>query len=207
MEWKDLTIEQAQYIYQLAKTATDEYSVFEVQLKALSYLTGTPEEEINSWGIEHYKRELENISFMYEPIPEQKAKQRFTVKGQRYRVNYDMKQVSYGTYNEVMKFSQGEDGVIINLHRLMASIVTPVNIFGKKLKKDHEKVSEDMLQAPFLECYSAAVFFWKVYKEFLKVSQDYLMSELVEKGMQTKEARETVAALLAVMDGFTPQKS
>lgn len=207
MTWKDLTIEQAQNIYSLNKSIVDEHTSFEAQVAALSYLTDTPEDEVNNWSIDRFKKELSAINFIYQPLPEEKPKNKFKVKGQRYRVSYNMAEVSYGQYLEVMEFSKGEDYIVENLHKIMASITFPVNLFGKKIKKDHSKVSEDMKKAPFILCHSVAVFFSQVYNGSLKIIQPYLTEQLTAKGMNQEQAGETVQALLAVMDGFTPQRN
>lgn len=204
MEWKDLTIEQAQYIYSLTKQVTDEVSFFDIQVKVLSYLTNTTEDEVNTWELDKYNKELEKINFIYHPIKERKPVQYLRINGHRYLITYNMTEVSYGVYNEVMKFSEGEDGVVNNLHKIMASVVTPIGVFGKKLKKNHPKISEDMLKAPFVECYSVAVFFYQVYNRFLKVIQPYLEKELQGK---VNNPKQTVQALYQVMDGFTPQNN
>lgn len=199
MEWKDLTILQAQYIHNLTKSIVDAVTGFEAEIKALSFLTNTPEEEIDKWDPQRLNNELQSLDFMYQPIPEIKAKRNFTVNNQRYLVNYQMQKVGYGIYNEAMSFTKGADAMINNLHNLMAAIVIPVNMFGQKQKRDEFKISQDMLSAPFIECYAASKFYYQVYKEFLKAIPGHLKKELLQKGMNEQQANNTVEMLYEVL--------
>lgn len=207
MTWKDLTIEQAQEVYKIIKD--NSLNEIEQEIKAVCYLLEEDETEVNTWSLEKYKEAAKKVAFIHLPIPEQKPPREFRVNGKRYFVCYDMKQVSFGQYNEIMAFSKGEDYLIHNLHLLMATIVKQVkgfSIFKHYIKnKDHDKVSEDMKQAPFLLCHHATVFFYQVYKECLKNIQPYLITELMNKGMTSQTATETITALLAVLDGYAPQ--
>ena len=208
MTWHDLTIEQAQQVYNIIKD--DNVTDFEKEIKVLCLLLNYDEGTVNSWPLSEYREKAAKIGFFHYPIPEQKPSREFKINGKRYFVNYDMQKVSFGQYNEVMAFSNGPDYLISNLHKIMATICNPVKGFWlfKKASKDksHDEISEDMKKAPFLICYHAAVFFYQVYKECLKNIRPYLASELMEKGMTIEQATEATAALQTIMDGFGQQK-
>lgn len=207
MTWNDLTIEQAQVVYSIVKDKS--LNDIEKEIKAVCYLLGEDEAEVNTWSLVKYKESAKKVSFINYPIPEQKPCREFKVKGKRYFVSYDIKEVSFAQYNEIMAYSKGEDYLINNLHLLVATIVKQVKGFSvlkyTVKKKNHAKISEDMKQAPFFVCYNVAVFFYQVYKECLKNIQPYLVEELKMKGMESPNATETVAALMKIMDGFAPQ--
>lgn len=208
MTWHDLTIEQAQHVYNIIKD--DNITDFEKEIQVLCLLLGYDEQTVNSWPLSTYREKAAKIGFFHYPIPEQKPSREFKVNGRRYFVNYDMQKVSFGQYNEVVAFSSGPDYLISNLHKIMATIASPVNwfwIFKHSCKnKNHDQMSEDMKKAQFLVCYHAAVFFYQVYKACLKNIRPYLASELMEKGMTIEQATEATADLLKIMDGFGPQK-
>ncbi len=197
MEWKELTIKQAQYIYQVNKSIVDDQTSFEARLKIFSYLTNTPEEIINGWEVEDYKKELGKISFLNHQLTEECPVKSFTTNGAKYKVLYDIRKIGYGRYMQLTKRS---DDIVFNLHKIMAAIVMPSSIF--KRKKSYERICEEMLQAPFIVCYHTAVYFSKLYNNSLKAIHPYLKQDLIKNGMSTTDAETIAAGLVEISDEF-----
>jgi hypothetical protein len=100
---------------------------------------------------------------------------------------------------------------LANLHKIAASMVIPQrrNWFGKWVddKYDaskHEQYSADMQEAKFVDVYHSLVFFYQVYKNWIEVSQDYMIAEMTKTGMKQTEAGLVVELLSKSMDGIIP---
>jgi hypothetical protein len=68
----------------------------------------------------------------------------------------------------------------------------------------HEQYSEDMLTARFIDVYHSLVFFYQVYRNWIEVSQDYMVSKLMQTGMTQDKAKEVVQDLCTTLDGSIP---
>jgi hypothetical protein len=124
------------------------------------------------------------------------------VNGCFYKLNYDLtkKPNNSGTYVELATFSED---IIGNLHKIMASMVTPLKLTWKGLKeKEHERVAEDMLKLDFSVAYHACVFFWAVFAKSILASKDYMMNQTNQKELLETELMNFKDRL----DGFTTAK-
>jgi len=65
----------------------------------------------------------------------------------------------------------------------------------------HQEYSDDMLTAKFLHVYHSLVFFYQVYRNWIEVSQGYLVKEMTNKGMTLEQAQEVVLILCSTLDG------
>ena len=100
---------------------------------------------------------------------------------------------------------------LANLHKIAASMVIPQrrNWLGKWVddKYDaskHEEYSADMQEAKFVHVYHSLVFFYQVYKNWIEVSQDYMISEMTKAGMTQSQAEVMVNLLSISTDGIIP---
>ena len=130
-----------------------------------------------------------------------KPKQMIFVNGKAYKINYDILNINAGRYVEIMEFSK--DNAIKNLHKILASLVVPMRLTWKGYKElpynaeDHERLSNEMLQADYDDVFHAMVFFYVV----LKTSIDNLSTY----GKTTEEvtAVRLLRHSLKYSDGFT----
>jgi hypothetical protein len=127
------------------------------------------------------------------------------VNGKRYRFIYDVQQIKAARYIETKVFSTDLVG---NLHKLAASMVMPQrkNWYGKWVddKYDaskHSIYAEDLQGAKFMHIYQSVVFFYQVYRNWIEVSQGYLIQEMIAKGMDTETALKVVQTLCETLDG------
>src|SRR5690606_29522185 len=114
--------------------------------------------------------------------------------------------INAGKYVEVITFGKE---VIPNLHRIMASIVTPVKWrLGKLIpyELDHWEIARDMERMSFEAAYHAAVFFYTHYSVSMKIIQPFLIKELMKKGVPREKAEEVLSSSSSILDGFTTPK-
>ena len=111
----------------------------------------------------------------------------------------------FARYIESKVFS---DDLYGNLHKLAATMVIPQkrSRFGiwfdeKYDASKHEKYADDMLTARFIDVYHSLVFFYQVYRNWIEVSQDYLVKKMMAAGMQEAQAKEVVQNLCSILDG------
>lgn len=194
-----LSIKQFQDIIEVNKMSIDdlEKSIFFVMI-----LTGKTEFEVNKMSVKRFnklcKRVLDEFEIMAKGLSDQKPANLIKANGTWYWLDYDIKKMNAGQYVETATF--GLD-LLTNLHKLLATMATPMKWTWKGLKKvkekDHEKVAEDMLEAEFRHCYHAAVFFYAVFKESILNLSPYLESQTDKK----EELKEAMIGFSKISDG------
>lgn len=204
MTWKDINVFQWQQLNDLflkSKDVTD----LDLAISAASICTGLTEHEIDSLPVSDLQPLLKAISFIHEEIKPQP--ERFIkLKGKRYKCIYDVRKIPAARYIETKHF--GKD-VNANLHRIAACMVLPMKrtLFGWKVVKydasKHEEYSQDILEAPIAEVLGSVVFFYQVYKNWIKSSKDYLIAEMMTKNLTKYQAEMVHQSLCSIMDGYT----
>jgi len=126
---------------------------------------------------------------------------------QRYRIMYKVNEIKHGKYTEISHFAKKP---IENIHFIMASVVEPINWFGKVSKKEitHKEIAEEMLNARIIDVYHACVFFCKLYLSLMENLKPYLLGEMMATGL-TKEAAEVLLDISSSILGGSsvPEKS
>jgi hypothetical protein len=184
-----------------------DWTELDAEVHRLCIVTGLTEHQIDSLPISALKELRKELEFLNESI-EGKPVDYIEVNKKRYRINYNIKNMPAARYIESKVFSKD---TLANLHKIAASMVIPQrrNWFGKWVdnKYDaskHEEYSADMQEAKFVDVYHSLVFFYQVYKNWIEVSQDYMIAEMTKAGMKQTEAGLVVALLLKSMDGIIP---
>ena len=79
-------------------------------------------------------------------------------------------------------------------------------LFGWKVDKydatKHEDYAQDLLEAPITAVLGSVVFFYQVYKGWIKSSKDYLIQEMMTKNLTRYQAEVLYQTLCDSMDGF-----
>ena len=207
MKWNNLTLWQYQQLIPILSKPEKNWTELDKETKMLSVITGLTEYQIDSLSIETLKELRKNLAFLDEPI-EGKPVDFIVVNGKRYRINYDIKNMPAARYIESKVFSKDTLG---NLHKIAASMVIPQkkNWFGKWVddKYDaskHEEYAADMQESNFIHVYHSLVFFYQVYRNWIEISQDYMVSKMIQAGMTQDKAIEAVQNLCSILDGSTP---
>ena len=184
-----------------------DWTELDTEVKRLCIVTGLTEYQIDSLSITALKELRKELDFLNEDI-EGKPVNYIEVNKKRYRINYDIKNMPSARYIESKVFSKD---TLANLHKIAASMVIPQkrNWFGKWIDQEydaskHEEYAADMQEANFIDIYHSLVFFYQVYKNWIEISQDYMIAEMTKAGMTEKQAAMVVDLLSESMDGTIP---
>lgn len=207
MEWKDITVGQFLDLYRLSITSSDD-DITKAQ-RAICILYDKTEKEVDEMMLgEFNKLSADAARFLTRDIPGKPVKQ-IRVGKNRYNIIYNPKKLRHRQYVEIVSFG---DKPIENMHYIMASLVEPVNWLGMRRRNEaseHERISQDMLNAPVVHVYHSCVFFCNLYVNSMLRIQDYLVEQTMKQNPQIK--RTEVLRLLKlstdVMAGFIPQKN
>jgi hypothetical protein len=198
-----MTIKKFQELYKISLMDIDELEKSSLLVQSF---TGLSIERINKISIKRFNKLCEIVNKQFEVLNKNmqndKPKNMVYVNGCFYKLNYDLRKNpnNSGTYVELATFSED---IVGNLHKIMASMVTPLKLTWKGLKeKDHERVAEDMLELDFNVAYHCCVFFWAVFTRSIVDSKDYLMTQTSQKELLATELMNFKSHL----DGFTTVK-
>ena len=198
-----VTIKKFQELYSIAQSDFDE---LEKSSLLIQNLTGKTESELDNMSIVKYGKLCKKVNELFESftqkLDQKKPKQYIKVNGQWYFLNYDIKNQNAGKYVELATF--GGD-IVNNLHKIMATMATPMVWSWKGLKLyegevNHNKVSNDMLNADFEISYHAALFFCAVLRISMQSLNIYFQS------LPNPKARYLAKNLAKTLDGFTMPK-
>lgn len=207
LNWSNITVQQYQDVYRFVEDESlDDMARLDAVIGSLFDLTAN---EVDNLSVEQYTSFAKQCTFVLEAVEiPGKAVKYIKANGRKYFVNYSprtlLRNLRHRQYVEAMTFAEKP---IENLHLFLASLVQPVR-FGfwpvKNKAEQHEQVAEDMLHAPFVNAYHAAVFFCKLYEASMKVIGACLSEEMRRTGKLSKrEADIMVKHLQSAMDGFS----
>ena len=182
-----MTIKMFQDLFAISQTEMEE---IDKSILLVQAYTGKSEFEINKMSVKKFNRLCVKIKNAFDQMgkkmTEGKPKNLIKANGKWYWLNFEINEMTAGRYVETATF--GSD-IVGNLHKLMATMCTPMKWSWKGLVPDkykaenHSKYADDMLQADFDHCYQACVFFYAVFSESMKVLQYSLEGEQTEKEM------------------------
>jgi hypothetical protein len=192
-----LTIEKFQYLYALSQLDLPE---FDIKTRMVEIYTGLSTAEVDKMKVKKLNHICDEIqaAFSFDEGKPQKflrANKRF------YRVNYEV--LTAGKYVDGAQF--GKD-VIGNLHKILASITTRVNFFGKEIKCTHEERADDLLHVDFKHAYHTAVFFYAVFTKSMINMKDYYLEKAVTKGANPQTVTLLMNTLTSTLAGFHQPK-
>lgn len=202
--WEKISVWQYQQIYNALNSKEKDSTDLDLEVKLVGIVNNMTEMQIDSLPLNEYKELSKTIAFLNEPIKGTPKKHIAISRTRRYRINYDISKMPFARYIESKVFSEDLYG---NLHKLAATMVIPQK---RKLgfwidqpydASKHQDYSNDMLEAKFIDVYHSLVFFYQVYRNWIEVSQVYLVSKLKTAGMEEDKAKEVVVNLCSIMDG------
>jgi hypothetical protein len=178
--------------------------MLDVESKLVGILHNLTDTQVDSLSVAEFNKLKVTLAFLDDKI-EGKPVKYTEVNGKRYRFIYDVQQIKAARYIETKVFSTDLVG---NLHKLAASMVMPQRKtwYGKWVddKYDaskHSEYAEDLQGANFLHVYHSIVFFYQVYRNWIEVSKDYLVQEMMNQGMTMDLAVKGVQILCDTLDG------
>ena len=204
MTWNELTVWQYQQIYPIVTKPEKDWTTLDVESKLVGILHNLTDTQVDSLSVGEFNKLKVTLAFLDDKI-EGKPVKYTEVNGKRYKFIYDVQQIKAARYIETKVFSTDLVG---NLHKLAASMVMPQRKtwYGKWVddKYDaakHSEYAEDLQGANFMHVYQSIVFFYQVYRNWIEVSQAYLVQEMTNKGMSLEQAKEVVQILCSTLDG------
>ncbi len=205
LSWQTITVQQFLDIYRLSlNTELDEMDKLD---RVICILYDKTEQQMDEILVPEYKRMASEVQFvMSGEVPGKPVKQ-IRIGKKRYSIIYDPSKLKHRQYVELLHFG---DKPVDNMHLVMASIVQPVNWWGKRLAnkaEDHESIAADMLQAPVIHVYHSCVFFCKLYVSLIQNIKGSLVQQMMKAGTSRVKAERLIAASISAMAGFIPQKN
>jgi len=202
--WDKINVWQYQQIYNVLNTKDKNDTDLDIDVKLIAIVNNMTEMQVDSLPLNKYAELKDTIAFLNEPIKGKPVKYILISRTKRYKINYDVSKMPFARYIESKVFSEDLYG---NLHKLAATMVIPQKRkFGIWIDEAydasrHQEYSEDMLTAKFINVYHSLVFFYQVYRNWIEVSQDYLVKKMLEAGMEQAQAKEVVQSLCSILDG------
>jgi hypothetical protein len=203
MTWKDVSVWQWIQLQNLLQK-TEGLTELDIAVKSLAILTNQTENQIDSLSVKDLNKQLLEIKFITNTLPEPKPVDFIKTPRRRYRCIYDVRNIPYARYLETKFF--GSD-VANNIHKIGASMVMPMKRTwrGWKVAKydsaKHEEYAEDLLEAPFEQVYGSMVFFCQVFSDSIRSLADYFKTESMKTGMTEEEAQAMAQGLCDALDG------
>ena len=203
MKWNNISVWQYQNIVKtLANKQDDE---IEKSFKLIGIVYNMTENQVDSLTQAEYKAKLKECDFL-NSMPEGKPVKIIKVNGKRYRLIYDVTRMPFGRYVESKAFVGDIYG---NLHKLGATMVMPQKrnwlglwVDDKYDAAKHEDYAEDILQANFQDVYFSLVFFYQVFRNWIEVTRDYLVTKMMMTGQTKEQCSQVVANLCSILDGI-----
>jgi len=200
-----VTISKFQELYKISLMEIDEA---EKSALLVQEFTGLSEEQVNKMPLKKFNLLCAKINKKFEAygveLDNKKPSKYVAIKGRLYLLEYDLAKppMNAGRYVELATYSED---IIGNLHKIMATMCTPLKLTIKGLKrkeKNHKQVADDMLDIDFEVAYHSAVFFYAVFSKSIQASATYF------KTIATDSAKvdEVMKNLAEFTDGFITAK-
>jgi hypothetical protein len=204
MTWKELTVWQYQQIYPIVTKPEKDWTTLDVESKLVGILNNLTDTQVDSLSVSEFNKLRTTLSFLDDKI-EGKPVKYTEVNGKRYRFVYDVQQMKAARYIETKVFSTE---LVSNLHKLAASMVMPQRktwygmwLDDKYDAAKHSEYADDLQASNFIHIYHSVVFFYQVYRNWIEVSQVYLVKEMMNQGMSMELAQKGVQTLCEILDG------
>jgi hypothetical protein len=200
-----VTISKFQELYKISLMDINEA---EKSALLVQEFTGMSEAQVNAMPLKKFNKLCAEINKKFDAfgveLDEKKPQKYVAIKGHLYLLEYDLAKppMNAGRYVELATYS---DDVIGNLHKIMATMCTPLKFTLKGLKrkeKNHRQVAEDMLDIDFSVAYHSAVFFYAVFSKSITASATYFKTIATD----TAKVDEVLMNLAEFTGGFITAK-
>ena len=203
--WEKISVWQYQQIYNVLNSKDKNDTDLDINVRLVAIVNNMTEMQIDSLPLDEYAKMSKSIAFLNEPINGKPVKYIRTSNSKRYRINYDVSKMPFARYIESKVFSEDLYG---NLHKLAATMVIPQKRkFGFWFDQPydasrHLEYSNDMLEAKFIDVYHSLVFFYQVYRNWIEVTKDYLVTKMMMTGQTMEQCNQVVTNLCSILDGI-----
>lgn len=202
-----ISIGKFQELYNISQIEGTEV---EKSMLLVQCLTGKTQEQVDAMPEKKKTKLVDNINGAFQEFNKQteksKSKSIIRLNGNWYRLNYNLAKppMNAGKYVEIATYSQD---IITNMHRIMATMCTPVRLTFKGFVNtnkeiDHSKLSDEMFDYDFAAAYQSCVFFYAVFSKSIQSSPIYFKSISPMKN----QMEAVVMNLHEVLVGYITQK-
>jgi hypothetical protein len=188
--WQDISVRQFIQLYDIELNPN--LFLIEKQVKMLSVLEGKDEQHYDTIK---YRELLELVSEktkFYDVLPQAKPVDYLYVNGNKYKFIHEIDEITAGQFIDISHYGNN----MMEINMAAACFFRPV--VNKKVLKygavPHKIISEDLLDAKFIDVYGCLVFFYQLLLEF--TSNTLFSSEL------TKRNRDKIMTLIKDGAGF-----
>ena len=209
MTWNELTVWQYQQIYPILTKPNKDWTNLDIESKLVGIIYNLTDTQVDSLSVMQFNNLRSTLTFLKEEVKGEPAKY-VEINNKRYRFIYDVFQIKAARYIESKVFSTD---LIGNLHKIAASMVVPQRKtwYGKWVDQEydaanHSLYANDMLEAKFVYVYNSIVFFYQVYRNWIEISKDYLVNEMMTRGLKKDQVDQAVVTLLEILDGSIAPK-
>jgi hypothetical protein len=140
--WKDVTLRQHQKLSEVPGLG---FNDLDKQLRILEILTGVSEDHYYKLVLSELKKLIRMTDFVNHTPVDVGRVYKLKIKGRRFKINYDPKQLIAGEYVDISELTKTEEMIGKNLHKIISIYLKPVNVFGYPLRKCYEKNSNGEL--------------------------------------------------------------
>lgn len=159
-----ITIRKFQELNEAAKT---ELTDIDKSIVMAKIITGLDDDQLQKMTVSKFNKlciRINNLFAKLNDTDEHRVAPKYIwANGRKYKVNHDINNINAGRYVEVATY---QSDIIGNLHKIMASIVTPMKLTWKGYRptmydvKQHKRMAEDFLEADFFTAYNSCIFFY-----------------------------------------------
>lgn len=178
MNWYNVTLRQFLMLQELFKVEDENERVIAIAELLLG-------DNVTSLPLPEFMDKVKKLSFLKEALPENNPPKKVEVNGRKYYMDCLLGNVSTAQYVDYTNFSNTND-----ICKMMAVFLIPE---GHKYNDgyDMEQVFQDVNDLPIPIVNSAAFFFAKQFKTFMRIFQRYSTKQLKKTNLP-KEAKESM---------------
>lgn len=200
--FKDLSVGEYQELFRIHNSTDDQ---LDKAIQSVAILTGTTPKQVEELTLLEFNLASAELAVIFSGESITVKPPRFlTLNGKKYAVEYNVRNLSAGQYIEIQSWIK--DGKMIeNMHKVIASLIYPVNFWnkGKNDPSEHEINSELILDCNYLQVQAICVFFSLLWNGSIRALVPYLKKDLLKK---IPKNQEVMTALQTALDGSLMQE-
>lgn len=180
--WEDITIYDYQSIMEIIENP--DLSLEAKQNELMSVVTDLPYEDILRLSVIEYKKIINNMEFLKQPIPSKHIGKTIIINNQKFNVITKLSDILAGQYLELQYLMKGENDYD-NIHKIAALFILPADQkYGDFNMVEHQEFLK--LNLDIVSAYAVFFYLHSLSKRLFVAFRKYLTKE---KKMMMKEAK------------------
>jgi hypothetical protein len=196
LSWKDITIKRFTEATGVLETDYPQTDLGQIdrEIDFVSALTDISRDEILRMHRTKFTELSAELEFIAHPETiSQKWPKWFMLKGQLFKPTRKLNNLTAGQYIDLMSFNKDPLG---NLHKILATLCLPCTMYLTAKKYDgkkHAEISEFFYENLTMDiAYPIAVFFCKVWEDFMPHMLTFLETEIQNLNQETKDLMQSL---------------